>query len=240
MPFPTRVQMSTFAFTIMKSLMGRVGLQELSGSATFRKLFPLTLVAACMPFSAANADIIVQYQDVNGGTDLRFDWSGSLTHPSAGSIQTGLFSDIRGDQGGTTGWDRVIHRVGNTRIFSNVSVTQTSGTNGFFDGQGTFSNINEADFSGHAFGFLFFNDASNLGLLWLDDDVASGATLSGGVTYQGINIASSGIQDAVFNIAGAGTVTFGTAAVPEPSSFAFIGLGTLGIVSYRRKKKQIT
>ena len=96
--------------------------------------------------------------------------------------------------------------------------------------------------SGDRFGIV--GDAITDSELWLPDGYVSGTALASTATFTGNTIAGLGLAEGTYNYTwGSGAnadfvrINIGaSAAVPEPSSLALLGMGGLTVLGYGRRR----
>lgn len=190
------------------------------------------LAAALITFGSlaggANAAVIVSVSD--NGSDLLFEWSGSLELgglPSSGTLSGTTYNWM------TPSLPRMHGLSGAIEYYDFQSLTLTS----FGTGTDLLSNGSS---SGDSFGITIPSGTpgDTPGRVYVPSGYTN-QTLEGTLMFTGETMSSQGIDlstPVVFDFGLAvGTVTIQAAVIPEPSSAFLIGLGALGFVMRRSR-----
>ena len=187
----------------------------------------------------AHADVVIEYSDV--GSDLVFSWSGSL------NIALGDgFDPPGGPSFATIG----VQGAGNEPTFYSAPQSQPPISTPTYTGPnnpGLFATtappfgsgiMPGSTSTGLPFMFRVNNAVSGTTFVQMWGDWGAANTpITGTMTIANQSIASMGMVNGYTIGLSVGNISFQASQVPEPSSFAFLGLAAMGM-AYRRKKKQ--
>jgi hypothetical protein len=196
-------------------------------------------VAALAGFVAPSArgDITVTYQDV--GSDLQFNWSGSLNLAGPDSFGSTLARIGAGASIPSSAYQYFYGFSGTYGQSLGNSFTRTPGPNTewlFGNAANFISSTTGASISGDTFGMSFLT-SNNTATIFLPANYVSGTNISGTMTVPGQSVSSTGLSPASFslNAGTSGVITF--QAVPEPSILALCGVAAagLGFAGVRRR-----
>jgi hypothetical protein len=209
-----------------------------SVSTRFASAF-FVAVAALAGFVAPSArgDIVEGYQDV--GSDLQFDWSGSLNLAGPGSFSSTLARIGAGASIPSSAYQYFYGFSGAYGQSLTNSFTRTPGPNTewiFGNAADFVSSTTGSSITGDTFGMSFLTSNDTL-TIFLPANYVAGTAISGTMTIPNQSVSSTGISPASFTLGGgAGVINF--QAVPEPSSvmLACGGLvGAAGMLLRRRR-----
>jgi len=177
---------------------------------------------------SAHGDILVGYQDV--GSDLRFDWSGSLNLAGPGSFGSTLARIGAGASIPSSAYQYFYGFSGSYGQSLTNSFTRTPGPNTewiFGNAADFVSSTTGSSITGDTFGMSFLTSNDTV-TIFLPANYVAGTNISGTMTIPNQSVSSTGLSDASFTLGGGGgVITF--QAVPEPTALALCGVAVAGL-----------
>lgn len=216
-------------------------------------IFVAIFVSCIIASSGAAANVIIEYEEV--GSDLVFDYSGSLQLTGSGSLgpnSTNPFSAI-GNQSSAPEYDSVFYSNPEFFVFQgNFPAAFSSNT--------PLWNFSWSGFLGSTSGntFMFRADYFRSTVdLFLNNNYTAGSDIFGTLTIFNRSIADTGVTPQTFDIQSVGSITVQAASddpaapvpddpaapvpddpaapVPSPGTLALLSLGLIGLARARRK-----
>lgn len=182
----------------------------------YKSLLRLMPATALLISGQLHAGLIITATE--NGNDVEFTWSGSLDTTGVSFAGFGITS-LPGEIRPSTGWFLGYSPAGSTIDLTFPILTPTP------QPFGTSTSAFASSFSGDPFGL------DELGRIGLPAGYSSGSALSGSISFTNTNFDDLGITAGSAPIIWAlpSTDTITLSAVPEPSTYAAIAFGVLGI-----------
>lgn len=193
---------------------------------TIRKIYLAALVVLLSPM-AANADVVITVAEAGG--DVVFDISGSLDLTGASSAGAGSVYG-RGIIGGGNNW---YVAGGDGGAWESYALSA-------FDGSfGTLLTYFSSPTSIAGDRFFIWGNGGLVQQVGVAQGYVSGAAISSSFLFSGVTFANLGLIEGTYDYSIPNSLirmNIGRVSVPEPSTFALLGLGLAGIGFARRKK----